>query len=427
MSPDVVDLLEAIRSSRHAELRRILERAALDAEQPAPEPDVVEPYRWFLTRIGDGVKLTGAGHVPPALVGEAMRALGWDAHWIGAASREDVTRPVAELRDTARRLGLVRVHRNELRPTATGRRLADDPVALWHHLAARLPLGRSESDRIAGLLWLLGVAAGLPHPEDAVAEGMNLLGWVSGETGKPLDRLTAFLVVRDTVWTVFDRLGLIGPRHATQPLSSSAAALARAALQREESPAPVTVGPAVELTVTLRDVAPPVWRRLVVPEQMTLRDLDRLLQVAMGWQGTHLSIFELHGRSWGDVEDLDDVGDPRMVTVGSIPDGTVFRYDYDFGDGWEHDVRVEGRRTAEAPTCLAGARACPPEDCGGPPGYARMLEILTSPRHPEHADVRAWLGGPFDAERFDAVVATRRMRTRERKRLGGDRRGVPLA
>ena len=145
---------------RGSALRRIVDAADLDGEPPAPEPDVVEPYRWFVARLGDGVKLTGAGYLPPALVVETMRALGWDADWFGAGNREDLTRPVAELRDTARRLGLVRVHRNELRPTAVGRRLADDPVGLWRHIAARLPLGRGEADRVAGLLWLLGVAAG---------------------------------------------------------------------------------------------------------------------------------------------------------------------------------------------------------------------------------------------------------------------------
>ena len=414
MRPDVIELLDALRGSRRPGLVRVVESAGLDAVAPAPEPDVVEPYRWFLARLGDGVKLTGAGYLPPALVAETMRALGWDADWFGVGNREDTTRPVAQLRDTARRLGLVRVQRNELRSTATGRRLADDPVGLWHHIAARLPLGRGEADRVAGLLWLLGVAAGRPHPEDVVAEGMNALGWVSGETGEPLDRLTAFLAVRDTTWPVLDCLGVLDRRHDPAP-APSAVALARAALLHEEPPAPAKPVSAVELTVTLREVDPPVWRRLLVPQRTTLRDLHGLLQAAMGWQDTHLSMFELGGRSYGDVEDMEDLGDPRAVTVGSIPDGTVFRYDYDFGDGWEHDIRVDGRRTAEAPACVDGARACPPEDSGGPLGYAEMLAILTAPRHPEHADVTEWLGGPFDPEAFDVAAATRRIQGRARR------------
>ncbi|WP_324273535.1 plasmid pRiA4b ORF-3 family protein [Blastococcus brunescens] len=305
------------------------------------------------------------------------------------------------------------MHRRQLRPTATGRRLADDPVGLWQHIAARLPLGRGEADRVAGLLWLIGIAAGRPHAEDVVAEGMNALGWASGETGEPLDRSTAFLAVRDTVWTVFDRLGVLGRRRdRDQPPTPSAIALARAALLHEEPPAPTRPVPAVELTVTLRGVDPPVWRRIAVPERTTLRELHGLLQAAMGWQDTHLSMFEVDGRSYGDVEDMEDLGDPRAVTVGSLPDGTLLRYDYDFGDGWEHDIRIDGRTTADAPVCSDGARACPPEDSGGPGGYAEMLEIVADPRHPEHADVAEWLGGPFDAEAFDAGRATWRMRTR---------------
>ncbi len=208
MRPELVDLLERLRSSA---LRQIVDAADLDGEPPQPEPDVVEPYRWFVARLGDGVKLTAAGYLPPAMVLETMRALGWDADWIGAGNREDLTRPVAELRDTARRLGLVRVHRNELRPTTVGRRLAEDPVGLWRHIAGRLPLGRDEADRIAGLLWLLGIAAGRPHPEDAVAEGMSALGWVSGRTGAPLNSHQAFALVRDT--TVGRLRPARSPRH----------------------------------------------------------------------------------------------------------------------------------------------------------------------------------------------------------------------
>ncbi len=411
MRPELVELLDTLRGSRDEGLRRIVDAAVLDGEPPQPEPDVVEPYRWFVTRLGSGVKLTAAGYLPPALVSETMQALGWDADWIGAGNREDLTPPVAELRDTARRLGLVRVSRGQLGPTTVGRRLAGDPVSLWRHIAGRLPLAREHTDRVAGLLWLLGVAAGRRRPEHVVAEGLGELGWVNSRTGRPLDRTQAALVVRDSARVVFDRLGVLGSgRNRDEAPTPSAVALARSALLHEDPPAPGKVVPAVELTVTLRDVAPPVWRRFVVPERATLRELDGLLQTVMGWRGTHLSMCELDGRSYGDVEGMDEIGDPRRVRLESIPDGTLFRWDYDFGDGWEHDVRVEGRRTAEAPTCLDGARACPPEDSGGSHGYARLLQVLANPRHPEHPDAVEWLGRPFDPERFDPPEATQRMR-----------------
>ncbi|MFP5369148.1 MAG: plasmid pRiA4b ORF-3 family protein, partial [Actinomycetes bacterium] len=79
---------------------------------------------------------------------------------------------------------------------------------------------------------------------------------------------------------------------------------------------------------------------------------------------------------------------------------------------WEHDVRVESHRTAEAPTCLDGARACPPEDCGGTPGYEHLLDVVADPGHPEHPELMEWLGGPLNPEAFDAADATARMRHR---------------
>jgi hypothetical protein len=185
---------------------------------------------------------------------------------------------------------------------------------------------------------------------------------VSARTGRPLGRDDAFLAVRDTTWVVFDGLGVLGTwRDRDAPPTPFAVALARAALLHEDPPAPAKVVPAVELAVSLRDVDPPVWRRLLVPERATLRDLTGLLQAAMGWQGAHLSMFELDGRPYGDVEDTVDLGDPRLVRIGSLDEGTAFRWDYDFGDGWEHDVRVGAHRTAEArpPVWTAPERARP--------------------------------------------------------------------
>src|SRR3954453_21208639 len=164
MRSHVAELIARLRASRRPELRELVNRALLDgADPPTSWPEVVEPYRWFLERLGDGVKLTGAGYLPPALVVDTMEHLGWAADWFGKGNREDSARPVAELRETARQLGLVRVHRGQILATTVGRRLSVDPVALWQHIAARLPLGRGEAERQAGMLWLLALAAG-GHP-----------------------------------------------------------------------------------------------------------------------------------------------------------------------------------------------------------------------------------------------------------------------
>lgn len=113
--------------------------AIVDAEAAAM---AVHPYAWFTARIGDGVRLTAAGYLPPAVVLETASALGLDREWIGTMNREDQTLPVAELRTTATALGLVCKHRGVLSATAAGRRLTDEPVAMWRHIAGRLPLGK---------------------------------------------------------------------------------------------------------------------------------------------------------------------------------------------------------------------------------------------------------------------------------------------
>src|SRR3954471_6819423 len=139
MRDDVAELVDDVRASRIPELLRLVDDALPVGAEPVPEPDAVEPYRWFLARIGEGVKLTGAGYLPPVVVLETMQTLGWDTHWIGAGNREDLTRPVAELRDSARQLGLLRVQRGVLLRTPAGRRFTDDSAGLWQHIASRLP------------------------------------------------------------------------------------------------------------------------------------------------------------------------------------------------------------------------------------------------------------------------------------------------
>jgi hypothetical protein len=161
----------------------------------------------------------------------------------------------------------------------------------------------------------------------------------------------------------------------------------------------------VGLKVTLRGVRPPVWRRLVVPSSVTLAELHSVFQTAMGWTDSHLHSFDIGGVLYGDVEDFEGrVGDETRTRLSSVARRvSKFRYDYDFGDGWEHDVlieQVESGASVIAPYCLAGRRGCPPEDCGGPWGYEHLLEVLADPAHEEHAHLAEW-AGPFDPARFD--------------------------
>jgi len=167
------------------------------------------------------------------------------------------------------------------------------------------------------------------------------------------------------------------------------------------------------LKVTLMETDPPIWRRLLVPGNTTLRRLDRVIQTAMGWTNSHLHIFTAGGVVYSepDPEWEIDVMDERRVRLERIAKqaGEAFVYEYDLGDSWQHQVLVEEVRFAspgvEKPSCLGGERACPPEDCGGVGGYYHTLELLRDPTHEEYEETKIWIesmtGGPFDPDVFD--------------------------
>lgn len=159
------------------------------------------------------------------------------------------------------------------------------------------------------------------------------------------------------------------------------------------------------------EVRPTVVRVVDVPATSTLPELHDLLQAALGWTDSHLHEFLTDDARYAvpdDEWDLGDLGpalrDETATRLRELP--ARFRYRYDFGDGWEHDVEVLGPG-AEQPGCRYGEGNCPPEDCGGPGGYAELLAALADPAHPEHAGVRAWVGelADFDQSAADRLVA----------------------
>ena len=168
---------------------------------------------------------------------------------------------------------------------------------------------------------------------------------------------------------------------------------------------------ALSLKVTLRGVKPPIWRRILVPGRMTLGELHDAIQTVMGWDDTHLHDFAIGGERFGDPSTTDDVTSEDGMTLNGVVKSGVnrFRYTYDFGDDWEHDVLVEKAppaNTAKAlPACIGGKRNGPPEDCGGPWGYMDLVDILSNPAHPQHAEQREWLGDDFDPEAFSVADA----------------------
>jgi hypothetical protein len=175
--------------------------------------------------------------------------------------------------------------------------------------------------------------------------------------------------------------------------------------------------PVYQLKVTLRDSKPPIWRRIQVRGNTSLSRLHDVLQIVMGWTDSHLHEFVVHDVRYGssDLEwdPLDRPKDEQRVRLGQLVtrENDRFTYEYDFGDGWAHDIVVEKILPPEPgvpyPRCIAGKRACPPEDVGGMTGYEAFIKGIRDPRHAEHYELLAWAGGAFDPEAFDREAVNR--------------------
>jgi hypothetical protein len=189
-------------------------------------------------------------------------------------------------------------------------------------------------------------------------------------------------------------------------------------------------GPIYRLKIVLLGSKPPVWRRLQVPGDAKLDWLHAVLQVAIGWTNSHLHQFKVGEHYYSDtrVNFAEYEGDPeileeRKFTLQQIAprERDAFGYEYDFGDSWEHQITVEKIRPPEAAAatalCLDGARACPPEDCGGVWGYDNLLKILKNRKHPEHKTMKLWVGRTFDAEAFDVGKTNLWLRKLKRPRV----------
>jgi hypothetical protein len=197
-------------------------------------------------------------------------------------------------------------------------------------------------------------------------------------------------------------------------------------------------GPApkpIALRVELLNIEPLIWRRVVVSNQSTLVTLHNYLQWVLGWEDSHAHEFHVGDQviapAWWISEvahdaDVSHFKDESRVSVAKVIAelgiGGAFEYHYDMGDGWEHRLVIEAPpRTSPQlplPRCIAGENACPPEDIGGPPGYANFLECIADANHEEHAAMLEWVGGAFDPKGFDLNRINR-----DRRPGGKPRRG----
>lgn len=173
-----------------------------------------------------------------------------------------------------------------------------------------------------------------------------------------------------------------------------------------------------QFKIVMKEITPVIWRRIIVPETYNFWDLHVAIQDAMGWLDYHLHLFRIRRKhSHKDTEigipDEDRFeGEPEILPGWEIPISEYFYdvgiasdYIYDFGDHWEHEIVLEGillrEKGVKYPNCIDGARACPPEDCGGIDGYYHFLEVISDPRHEEYEQMIAWVGGKYDPNKFD--------------------------
>lgn len=170
----------------------------------------------------------------------------------------------------------------------------------------------------------------------------------------------------------------------------------------------------VELRISLAEIAPPIWRQLLVPTAFTLDAVHGVIMEAFGWLDYHLYEFSFGGNRYFSPHDEEPAGAPATKTTLTklqLKAGDRLEYTYDFGDDWQHEIDVLGfhHRAPDLPYphCLDGARAAPPEDCGGVPGYEELLRVLGDARHEEHASMRAWVGKHYHPETFDIKAVNR--------------------
>ncbi|MCK4626638.1 MAG: plasmid pRiA4b ORF-3 family protein [Phycisphaerae bacterium] len=198
-----------------------------------------------------------------------------------------------------------------------------------------------------------------------------------------------------------------------------------------------------QIRITLNGTKPSIWRRVAVAADITLGQLHEVIQIVMGWTDSHLHHFILRDKKlkptpqemakrfqqdawdedflgrmrgeryfvtkvtpWGEPTEMEGE-DENAVTLGEVCPKVKSKliYEYDFGDGWEHVIEVqkivEPEDGVEYPVCLAGKKACPPEDCGGVWGYYELLETIADHEHEQHEEMLEWLGGEFDPDAFD--------------------------
>ena len=164
-----------------------------------------------------------------------------------------------------------------------------------------------------------------------------------------------------------------------------------------------------QIKISLIGAKPPIWRTILVPSDLRLDAFHDVIQIVMGWRNCHLHQFIQNNVFYGIPDDefgmeIEDEAKFKLFHLLKKEKDTI-KYEYDFGDSWEHKILLEKIFPFDTktvlPVCIKGKRACPPEDCGGIWGYEELLQTISNVKHPEHEDMQEWLGGDFNPELFD--------------------------
>ena len=164
-----------------------------------------------------------------------------------------------------------------------------------------------------------------------------------------------------------------------------------------------------QIKISLLDSDPLIWRRILVPSNFTLKKLHNVIQIVMGWENGHLHQFLVGEAIYSENEpefEYEPEVRPTTAKLSKVfSDTKQFIYEYDFGDGWRHEVALEKALKPDDsfhyPICIGGENACPPEDCGGLGGFYSMMEQMENPDDEEHNSTKTWFGGFFDPHSFD--------------------------
>jgi hypothetical protein len=407
-----------------------------DLEAAADKAELTGQIRSFLAWLGQGRKLTQAGRIGLADARHLVEALGTgdkiDPEIYGKVHKTRSSEELPYLTrivEWMRAARLVRVTGSRLVPVKKNAALTSRPLDLTLAMLEAYPrLGKSLFPRntwrqsVVGdeftfigpeLLTALLVSSG-PGPMGDLKElAFDLVAaryLLDGLSEQQMETLRRTIDV--DVAIAIAALGILGVAVVDQAGDTAELTdLGRFAIRRLRGMAEPG-DPVLQVRITLLDVDdPPVWRQVLIPAAYPLSRVHRVIQAAMGWENYHIHAFQIGKTSYGpDPEGELGYADETKARLGDVARvRTRIGYEYDFGDGWEHELVVEARAVAEAdktyPACIAGQGACPPEDCGGAYGFEQLKELLAGPPSAERDEMLDWAGGDYDPARFDLAAA----------------------